>query len=122
MAFAPPTLDQAQSALVDALEPLSTGKINAPKEIWALEVLQLFAVSKALNIPDTGVVSTLENQVELSDADMLHLLKEWDRTGNVNAEVPNPINPSSVATINWGQLIQMILPLLLNELLKRLGK
>ncbi len=122
MAYLPPTLDQAQSALTDALEPLVTGTVNTPKEVWALETLQLFAVAKVMGIPDSGVVVAKENQVELPKDQLLDLLKKWEATGNVFVTTANPLDSTLVAGINWGQLIQLILPLLLNELLKRLGK
>lgn len=122
MKYAPPTLDQAQSALKDALEPLTSGTVNATKEIWALEVLQLYAVSRALNIPDSGVLVVKEDQVELSKDELIGLLKKWESTGNVHVTTANPTNPSLSAGINWSQLLQLILPLLLGELLKRIGK
>lgn len=121
MSFVPPTLEQAQTALKDALEPLTTGTINAAKEIWALEILQMFAVSRALNIPDSGVVIAHEEQVELSKEELIGLLREWEITGNIRVSVVNPTNPNLIAGINWKQVLQLILPLLLNELLKRLG-
>lgn len=121
MAFAPPTLDQAQTALIDALEPLTTGSINTPKQVWALEVLQLFAVSKVFSIPDSGVVLSKDNQVDISDAEMIKLLNQWNVTGNVHVTAVHPMDATLVAGINWGQLIKMILPLLLNEILKRLN-
>lgn len=122
MAFSPPTLDQAQSALIDALEPLTTGTINTPKQVWALEVLQLFAVSKFLDIPESGTVLAKEHQVELSNDQMIGLLTKWKDSGNMYVTMAHPTDTNLVAGINWGQLVRMILPLLLNEVLKRLVK
>ncbi|RJQ26395.1 hypothetical protein C4577_03525 [Candidatus Parcubacteria bacterium] len=123
MPYAPPTLSQAQTALSDALEPLTTGKINTPKQIWALETLQLFAIANIFSIPESGIVAaqaTPESKVELTDEQMLVLLNQWNTSGNMYTTIAHPQNANLLAGINWAQLIKMILPLLLNEILKYL--
>lgn len=116
------TLDEAQTALADVLfsiwdgkqvdGPLITGNINTQKETFAVFTLASYALSRTIGAP--GAVL----QPAVAHADMVAMLKQWQLTGNPHVEMIHPNDSTKMLGINWGQLLQTLLPILLQVGLK----